>query len=72
MCKVTVSDEEGMYKTCYIFRESPYSIMKYYKINPNTKIVYMNGEALSGKDLMKQIPEGNPVHLVIKNRTATR
>lgn len=72
MCKVTLSDEEGLFKTCLVSNETPNQILEHYKINPDTKIVYLNGQILSREKMGKPIPDTGLVHLAIKNKTATR
>lgn len=69
MCKAILSDEEGMYKTILVSKETPSQILAHYKINPDTKIVYLNGKILSREKMNKPIPEIGTVHIAIKNRT---
>ncbi len=72
MCKVTLSDEDGLFKICLVSNETPYQILKYYNINPDTKIVYLNGEILSKERMRKVILENNSVHLTVRNKTVMR
>ena len=72
MCKVTLSYEDGSYKTCLVSNETPDKILRHFCINPATKIVYMNGKILSKDDMAKTIPETGSVHFSIQNRTVLR
>ena len=72
MCKVTLTDEEGLYKTFLASKETPNQILEHFKINPDTKIVYLNGRILSREKMNKQFPDVGNVHLANKNKTVMR
>jgi sulfur carrier protein ThiS len=72
MCKVTLSCEDGDYNTCLVSKETPEKILRHFHINPNTKIVYMNGKILSKDEISNTILETGTVHLSVKNKTVTR
>jgi hypothetical protein len=72
MCRVTVTDEEGMYKTCLIEKETPRGLLNHFRINPDTKNVYMNGKMLTKEELSVFIPENRPVHIAIESKATLR
>lgn len=72
MCKVTVTDEDGMSKSILVSKETPNQILKHFNINPETKIVYLNGKILSREKMANPIPETGKVFLAIKNKTVMR
>ena len=73
MCKITLSDEDGTYKTCLASEtETPIGILQHFHVNPDTKIVYLNGKILSREKMAKPIPNTGLVHLAIRNKTVMR
>ena len=73
MQKVTVAEEGQMPKSCMVTAtETPNRILKYYAINPETKIVYMNGKILSKEDMKKPIKAIGNIFLSVKNKTVIR
>lgn len=72
MCKVTLTDDEGVFRTFLATKETPNQILEHYNINPNTKIVYMNGKILSRDKMNSSIPESGTIHLAVKNKTVMR
>ena len=72
MCKVVITDDDGFFKSCVISKETPNELLKHFKFNPDTKIVYMDGKILSKEKMAQPIPETKTVHLVIKNKTIMR
>lgn len=72
MCKVIVMDEDGLSSAYIATKETPNQILEHCKINPKTKIVYMNGKILSNEKMKAPLPETGVVHLAIRNKTVTR
>lgn len=72
MCRVTVTDEDGLYQTCLVENETPRGILRHFRINPETKIVYMNGKILTKDQMIERVPEYGMVHIAIENRTTLR
>lgn len=68
MCKVTVSDDDGLYQTCLVSDESPSQILMHFRIDPEKKIVYLNGKILSKEKMEQPIPEIGFVHLAVKDK----
>lgn len=66
MCKVTMTDENNNFKICYVSHESAKQILRHFKINPETKDVYMNGKILSMETMDNLFPETGSVHLVVR------
>jgi len=72
MCKVTLTNEDGVFKSCFVSNETTNQILEHFNINPDTKIVYMNGRIMSKEKMNKPIPELGIVHFAIKNKTIMR
>ena len=72
MCKITMKDDRGVFRTFFAVKETPNQILEHYNINPETKIVYMNGKILSREKMNTLIPETGTVHLAIRNKTVIR
>jgi len=72
MCKITLTEEDGEYRTCLVSSETPTEILRHFRINPQTKIVYMNGKILSEEKMNKPINCTGTVHLAVKDKTFMR
>ena len=72
MCKVTLTDEDGIFKTCLVSNETVNQVLEHFRINPDTKIVYMDGKILSKEKMKKPFPKTGVVHLAVKNKTVIR
>ena len=72
MCKVTLTDEDGVFRTCLVSNETTNQILQHFNINPDTKIVYLNGKILSREKMNKPIPSSGIVHLAVKNKSVIR
>ena len=72
MCKVILTEEDGEVRTCLASKETPLEILKHFRINPQTKIIYLNGKALSEEKMKKPIDSNGTVYLAVKNKTYMR
>lgn len=70
MCKVTVVDEDGNFKTCYAENETINKILRHFKINPALRDVYVNGSIVSTSRLTEEIPRNGSMHIVVTPRSA--
>ena len=72
MCKVTITDENGFYKSCVASNETPKQILEHYTIDVDKKIVYLNGKILSRGDLMVPVPNSGAINLAVRNKLVIR
>lgn len=72
MCKVTLTFEDGTFKSCFVAKETPDTIFKHFRVDTSTKIVYMNGKALSKDNMCKMMPDSGLVHFAVRNKTVMR
>lgn len=72
MCKVTLAEEGSEFKSFYASNETVLEILGHFKINPDTKNIYLNGQELTKERLKKKIPDSGAIHLVIENKTVLR
>lgn len=72
MCKLVLTEEDSDVRTCLVSSETPLEILKHFKINPQTKIVYLNGKILSEEKMNNPINCTGTVYLAVKNKTYMR
>lgn len=73
MCKITLIGDDHISRTCIITEsETPVQILRYFNINPLTKIVYMNGTILSETQMCSPIRKTGSVYLSVRNKTVIR
>ena len=72
MCKVVLTDEGGMYRTCFVSDETPRRILSHFQIEPKTKEVYINGTLLTDETMYETLPNNGVVHMMIKSKTIRR
>lgn len=73
MQRVTLVDEDHTSKTFLISgTETPYQILSYYHMNPDLKIVYLNGQIISNERMKIPIGTMGNIYISVRNKAITR
>lgn len=69
MCKVILTNEDDVVKSYIVAEETVLEILKHFRVNLDTKTVYLNGKELSREKMNKKVPQTGTVHISVKNKT---
>lgn len=69
MCKVILTDEDDKVKTYLVAEETVLQVLKHFRVNLNTKTVYLNGKELSEEKKNSLIPRAGTIHISVRNKT---